>query len=149
MSEEKPSEPLEFFILTFGIIIISIFAAKSLIDAINIFIYFFSKANTEVVSDQISELITVSAGTPGNVEISFVKPEGSDYNVYFKGKIVIVEAYNYKKPIGLSDEDLEKIFNKTYSSTSVDLESKEFLDFYIIKIQKKEKITIDAVGDLD
>jgi hypothetical protein len=146
MSEEKPSEPIEFFIITFGIIIISIFIAKTLIDAINIFIYFFSKANAEAVSQQISELITVSAGTPGNVTIKFVKPSGADYNVYFKGKYVFVEIYNYKKPIGISDKDIESLGNKSYSSTSVDFESKDFFGFEIIEIKKDEKIELKSIG---
>ena len=149
MSEEKPSESLEFFIITFGIIIISIFAARSLIDAINIFVYFFSKSNAEAVSQQISELITVSVGTPGNVTIKFSKPSGANYNVYFKGKLVFVEIYDYKKPLGLSDEDIQKLGNKSYSSTSVEFESNDFLDFEIIEIKKDEKIKLDAIGGLN
>jgi len=149
MSEEKPSEPLEFILIIFGIIVISIVAVKPLIDAISLFVYFFSKANAEAVSQQISELITVSAGTPGNVNIKFVKPSGADYNLYFRGKLVFVEIYNYKKPPGLSEEDIEKLGSKSYSSASADFESRDIADFEMIEIEKREKIKLNAIGGLD
>ncbi len=145
MSEEKPSETIEFFIITFGIIVIFLFSAKPLIDLIASFVYFFSKANSEYISDTISELITVSAGTPGNVNIKFIKPSGYDYDIYFKGKMVYVETYNYKKPIGISNEELEKIGNKSYSSSPVNFEHKNFLNFQIIEIEKNQKIKIGGI----
>ena len=149
MSEEKPSEPIEFIVIMFGIIVICIIAAKPLIDAISVFVYFFSKANAEAVSQQISELITVSAGTPGDVNIKFLKPYRADYNVYFKGKLVFVEMYNYKKPLGLSDEDIEKLGAKSsYSSASTEFEAQNFLNFEIIEIEKREKINIKAIGGM-
>jgi hypothetical protein len=149
MSEEKPSESIEFILIIFGIIVISIIAAKPLIDAISVFVYFFSKANAEAVSQQISELITVSAGTPGNVNIKFIKPSGADYNVYFRGKFVFIEIYNYKKPPGFSEEDIEKLGNKSYSSASADFEGKDIADFEMIEIEKREKIKLNTIGGLD
>ncbi|MEM5799550.1 MAG: hypothetical protein QXZ43_02710 [Candidatus Aenigmatarchaeota archaeon] len=148
MAEENPSEPLNFFLIFFGLTIVFLFVLKPMIDAINIFVYFFSKANSQAISETISELITVSAGTPGNVTITFVKPLGYNYNVYFKDKLVFVEIFDSKKPIGISDKDLEKIGNRSYSSSAVSFESEDFLDFEIIKIQKNEKIKLNTIGDV-
>ncbi|MEM5776898.1 MAG: hypothetical protein QXJ06_00425 [Candidatus Aenigmatarchaeota archaeon] len=148
MTEEKPSELVEFILITIGLIAIFITIAKPLIDLINVFIYFFSNANSQYLSELISELITVSAGTPGNVKIIFAKPKDYEYNVYFRDKMVFVDLVSYNKFIGMSNDELKKLMNKSYSSSAVEFESKNFLNFEVIVIEKNDKIKISSIGDL-
>lgn len=149
MTEEKPSEPLEFILLSFGLVVFSVFLGKIIIDSINIFIYFFAKASPQQMSNFISELITVSAGTPGNVKINFVKPEDNEYNIYFKDRMVFVEIYDYKKPVGISDEEFEKLVKKSHSSSAVSFEARNFHGFEVLIIEKEEKIKLNSIGGLN
>ncbi|MEM2174855.1 MAG: hypothetical protein QXI58_04455 [Candidatus Micrarchaeia archaeon] len=149
MSEEKPSEPVEFILVSFAFIIFCILLAKIIIDSINIFVYFFAKASPEQMSETISGLVTISAGTPGNVKINFAKPKDYDYNVYFKDRMVFVEIYDYQKPIAVIDEEMKYLLNKSHSSSAVYFTARNFFDFDILVIQKEQTIKIDKIGGLN
>ncbi|MBU5688470.1 MAG: hypothetical protein QW350_01570 [Candidatus Aenigmatarchaeota archaeon] len=146
MSEENVSEPLNFYIIIFGLIIISISVLIPIIRSINIFVYFFSKSNSEYVSESLSELITVSSGVPGNVEIIFVKPSEGKYKLKFNQKMIYAEMYDYKKPLGISDDIIEKNSKQSYYSSAVNFKSSDILDFILIEIKKEKEIIIESKG---
>ncbi|MBU5688654.1 MAG: hypothetical protein KQA41_00285 [Candidatus Aenigmarchaeota archaeon] len=146
MSEENISEPINFYIIVFGLIVISIVILIPIINSINVFIYFFSKSNSEYVSEMITELVTVSSGVPGDVEIKFVKPSENKYNIMFNQKMVYVEMYDYKKPLGISDDLIEEMSKKSYYSSAVNFTSNNILDFNLIKIRKSKEINIESIG---
>lgn len=145
MSEEKPSESLEFFILMFGLVSMSIIFSKSAIDGINTMIYFFSKANAKSVSDDISELITVSGGTPGKVNITYVKPgKDFEYDVDIYENFIVIDS---QKP----DDKNPLVYEmRSWSSYPVNVKAinKEQKDFELIEISKDQEITIEAKGGI-
>jgi len=149
MTEENPSEPLNVILIFFGLLVIYVLVSKPLIEAISIFVYFFSKANSQYLSEKISETITVSYGTPGNVKVTIVKPEGYNYNAYFNKKMVLIESYESQKPSVISREDIRKFNNISYSSSAVEFESQNFFDFNIITIEKADSIKLTNFGGLN
>ncbi|MCX8178780.1 MAG: hypothetical protein N3D75_03055 [Candidatus Aenigmarchaeota archaeon] len=144
MSEEKPSETLEFFILMFGLVSISIILAKSTIDGINTMSYFFSKANAKSVSDDIAELITVSGGSPGKVGITYQKPRGGfEYDIDISENYIIVESAN--------PNDNNLIYEmKSWSSYPVkaNILVSSQADFEYVEIVKDQEIQIQPKGGI-
>lgn len=114
--------------------------SSGILQGLATFTYFFAKGSSEAMSDSLSELITVSAGTPGDVQIIFQK--GSlqyEYNLLLNKRIVFVDSeFLGELPLGLKQEDMDNLFNKTTSSSGVDFDYSEnkIVDFYRVKIKK-------------
>lgn len=133
-------EILNFFIITVGILLIALMMSSGILQGLATFTYFFAKGNSEAMSDSLSELITVSAGTPGDVEIIFQKGSSQyEYNLLLNKRIVFIDSeFSKGLPLGLSSEDMDNLFNKATSSSGVDFDYSEnkIVDFYRVKIEK-------------
>lgn len=134
------NEIFYIIIITLGIIVISIMMSAKILQGIVTFTYFFAKGSSEAVSDGLSELITVSAGTPGNVEINYGKPSDTyEYDLLFGKSFVVVDA-KFKAnslPLGFQKEELEKLFRKTSSGTGTEFTAPDSIEnFDLIKIKK-------------
>ncbi|MBU5690171.1 MAG: hypothetical protein QXM68_03525 [Candidatus Aenigmatarchaeota archaeon] len=146
MSEERPSEALEFFILTFALLAAAILFAKSIVDGINTMLYFFSKANAESVSDEISDLITNSGGTTCNVSVQYIKPRGNfKYNIMFFDKSVIIDS----EKIDDTNTYVYKTFSHSFYPIKVKIKTDKQIDFESVEISKiKNEIQVEPKGGI-
>lgn len=143
-------EILNFFIIAVGSILIVLMLSSGILQGIATFIYFFAKGSSEAMSDNISELITVSAGTPGNVEIIFQKGSTKyHYNLIFNKQVIFVDGeYSNILPLGFKKEEIDNLFNKKTSSSGVIFtSSNKIVDFFDIKINKKysDKLEVEII----
>lgn len=133
-------EVVNFFIITVGIVLIGLLMSSGILEGLASFTYFFAKGSSEAMSDSLSELITVSAGTPGDVEIKFQRKSTQyNYNLFFSKRFVFVDSeFSKNLPLGLKQEEMDNLFNRTTSSSGVDFISAEkIVDFHRVTINKK------------
>ena len=135
------TEAINYVILTIGLVLGSIIIASKLIESATTFTYFFAKGNSEAVSNNISELITVASGTPGNVEINYIKPSTKyDYTIFFGKRMVFVdtEVNERSLPLKLKKEDIEDLLKNTASSSAIDFEvPNQIGNLFHIEIKKE------------
>ncbi len=137
-------EALNFILITIGIFIITLMMAGKILEGVAVFTYFFVKGSSEAVSDGLSELITVSAGVPGSVEIIYLKPATKFfYTALFGRRMVFIDAEQgaTSLPLGFNQEELENLFKKTSSSSGVDFTAPDKIEnFFDVKIRKEYSI---------
>jgi hypothetical protein len=95
------------------------------------------------VAEKISGLITVSAGTPGTVEVEYTTPEDYEYDITFEKKIIFIERRGGRE-LDIPTEELE--VKSSQSAVGVDFSpsQEEFINFHKIMIEKAPDSSINV-----
>jgi len=143
-------------IIMIGIVLIFVIASIRFTEPIAEFTFFFVRDSGEVVGDTISNLITISGGMPGDIEIKYRKPSSDDYTyqINTNKKIIFVKAnpsQEQKEYISEQkskwpksernklEEGLNIVIQEVFSSFGVELKNNvETPSFFIMKIIKDD-----------
>lgn len=123
-------------------VLLFIFAAITFARPITQFVYYFVKDSGEVVCETISDLVTISAGTPGEAKIIYTKPSSDfTYQIDIYKKIIYIKS-DLEKQVGSTREkiieSLGTIEQESYSTTGVEIKNEEStVRLFSIIINKK------------
>ncbi len=138
-----------------AIILVFVIAAIRLAEPIAAFVYLFVKDSGEVVGDTVSNLVTLSAGVPGDVNIKYTKPSVDyRYEIDVNKKIIFVKASLSKdQEKSINKEKIEEYLNiinqEVYSDSGVEIKdvlkdkNTPFFSFLIIDKNDKEGVKLN------
>lgn len=133
-------EVIVAFVMMIAWIFVFLWVARTILESVAVFVYFFVKDNAETTTETLSGLITASAGTPGEVKIIFTRPSlDYQYIAYFDKKIVFVSAqYVGKQSYFNLEDELKSWISFLPSSSGVEFEPQEeqIENFLTISINK-------------